>query len=161
MANSKLVTMPKLPPPPRSAQSRSGFSLSLAWIRRPSAATTSAAMRLSQARPWRPRSQPMPPESVRPTTPVAEIKPPGVARPKGVVAASTSSQVAPPLDKGMVKVRANAHAVHKRQIDHQPAVADGIARHVVAAAADGNSKPLFAGVANRGHHIGSIAAAGD
>ena len=35
--------MPKLPPPPRRPQSRSAFSVSLAWTSRPSAVTTSAA----------------------------------------------------------------------------------------------------------------------
>ena len=39
--------MPKLPPPPRRPQRSSGFSVSLARTRRPSAVTTSAATRLS------------------------------------------------------------------------------------------------------------------
>ena len=95
-ANSKVVTTPKLPPPPLSAHSRSACSSGVAWTRRPSAVTTSAETRLSMARPYRLRSQPMPPLSVRPPTPVSEISPPGVARPWTWVAASTSRQVAPP-----------------------------------------------------------------
>jgi hypothetical protein len=56
MRNRKLVTTPKFPPPPRSAHKRSPFSLSLAITKLPSASTTSASMRLSQARPyWRER----------------------------------------------------------------------------------------------------------
>ena len=43
--------MPKLPPPPRSPQSSSGFSSALACTSCPSAVTTSAPTRLSQVRP--------------------------------------------------------------------------------------------------------------
>src|SRR5947209_4734583 len=64
--------MPKLPPPPRRPQSRSAFSLSLACTRQPSAVTTSAPTRLSQARPCLRISQPIPPPSVKPATPAVE-----------------------------------------------------------------------------------------
>ena len=47
------VTMPKFPPPPRSAQNRSLCELSLAVTNVPSARTTSAASRLSTVRPNR------------------------------------------------------------------------------------------------------------
>ena len=47
----EVVTTPKLPPPPRSAQNRSAFSFSLAVRTRPSAVTTSAERRLSIDRP--------------------------------------------------------------------------------------------------------------
>ena len=46
------VTTPKFPPPPRSAQKRSSFSLSLAVTNFPSAVTTSAERRLSQLSPY-------------------------------------------------------------------------------------------------------------
>jgi hypothetical protein len=52
-AYSKLVTTPKLPPPPRSAQKRSAFSLSLARTTRASAVTTSIDMTLSLVQPNR------------------------------------------------------------------------------------------------------------
>ena len=45
------VTTPKFPPPPRSAQNRSLFELSLAVTNVPSASTTSADSRLSMVRP--------------------------------------------------------------------------------------------------------------
>ena len=63
---SNAVTTPKLPPPPRSAQNRSGFSSALARTSSPSAVTTSAASRLSHAGPCLRASQPRPPPSVRP-----------------------------------------------------------------------------------------------
>ena len=46
------VTTPKFPPPPRSAQKRSGCVDSDAVTTRPSASTTSAATRLSMVRPY-------------------------------------------------------------------------------------------------------------
>jgi pectate lyase len=75
------VTTPKLPPPPCSAQKSPGFSSSLAWTTTPSAVTSSAASRLSQARPILRASQPSPPPSVNPPTPVVETRPPVVASP--------------------------------------------------------------------------------
>ena len=87
--NSSAVTTPKLPPPPRSAQSRSGFSSADARTSSPSAVTSSAASRLSQARPCLRSSQPEPPPSVSPATPVVETRPPVVARPCACVARST------------------------------------------------------------------------
>ena len=49
--NSNMVTTPKLPPPPRTAQNRSGFSVSLARRSCPSAVTISTERRLSQVSP--------------------------------------------------------------------------------------------------------------
>ena len=51
--NVNEVTMPKFPPPPRSAQNRSGWESSLAVTKVPSASTTSADSRLSTVRPNR------------------------------------------------------------------------------------------------------------
>ena len=51
--NSNEVTTPKLPPPPRSAQNRSGCSSALAVTNEPSASTTSADSRLSIVSPNR------------------------------------------------------------------------------------------------------------
>ena len=58
-ANSSAVTTPKLPPP-RSAHSSSGFSSSDARTIRPSQVTSSAARRLSRARPCLRSSRPEP-----------------------------------------------------------------------------------------------------
>ena len=88
--------MPKLPPPPRSPQNRSAFSASFAWTRQPSAVTTSAATRLSHARPCRRINQPMPPPRVKPPIPVDDTRPPVVASPYACVSWSTSAQTAPP-----------------------------------------------------------------
>ena len=95
VAKSKRVTMPKLPPPPRSAHSRSGSAASSTWTRLPSARTTSAPTRRSQVRPCARMSQPMPPPSVRPARPVVVLMPIGTATPCGTVAASRSPSSAP------------------------------------------------------------------
>ena len=63
-SNSIATTAPKLPPPPRSAQKRSGFSWREACSSRPSAVTTSAESRRLAARPYLRPSQLRPPPSV-------------------------------------------------------------------------------------------------
>src|SRR6185312_6722307 len=94
--NSKVVTTPKFPPPPRIAQNRSLFSCSLAVRTWPSAVTISTDITLSMLRPHFPLNQPRPPDSVSPPTPVADTTPPVVASPCACAARSKSHQVAPP-----------------------------------------------------------------
>ena len=72
------MTTPKLPPPPRIAQKRSGFSFSLDVTKLPSASTMSAPSRLSMVRPKVRVRWPMPPPSVSPATPVLLTVPLGV-----------------------------------------------------------------------------------
>ena len=60
----------------------------LARSQRPSAVTSSAAMRLSQVSPKRRPSRPMPPPSVRPPMPVSAATPAVVARPKACASRS-------------------------------------------------------------------------
>src|SRR4030067_239992 len=75
--NSNDVTTPRLPPPPRTPQNRSGSFLALAVTSSPLAVTTSAESRLSMVRPRFRVSQPNPPPSVRPATPGGEVMPRG------------------------------------------------------------------------------------
>ena len=113
------VTTPKFPPPPRSAQKRSGFSLAFAWTNRPSARTTSAETRLSLVRPHFLVKCPMPPPRVKPPTPVVEIIPLGAARPKGCVAWSTSPQMQPAPAVTVPFGRIDSCVFDSRQIDYQ------------------------------------------
>src|SRR5207302_1976742 len=92
---SNEVTTPKLPPPPRRPQNRSGFSSALAVKNSPSAVTMSAESRLSQLSPCLPIAQPSPPPRVSPAMPVVETTPPVVARPKACVSRLNSPQVRP------------------------------------------------------------------
>src|SRR5205823_8437634 len=60
------ISIPKLPPPPRTAQNRSGCSSSAARMSEPLASRIRTDRRLSDVRPQRRLSQPKPPPSVRP-----------------------------------------------------------------------------------------------
>ena len=89
------VTTPKFPLPPRRAQNKSAFSSSLATSNFPSAVTMSIEIRLSQANPCLPMSQPNPPPNVSPVIPVIEMVPSVVARPNASVSRSNSAKVSP------------------------------------------------------------------
>jgi len=95
MLYSSEVAIPKLPPPPRSAQNRSSCSEALAVTSLPSAVTTSSDRILSHVAPNAPISQPLPPPSERPAMPTSESVPPGTAKPNACVAWSMSPQVTP------------------------------------------------------------------
>ena len=119
---SNSVTMPKLPPPPRSPQNSSGFSCSLAVTKRPSAVTRSAESRLSQVRPCSRSSQPLPLPRVRPARPVVVTRPPVVASPNACVSRSNSPQFTPAWARARRATGIHPDALHRRQIDDQPAV---------------------------------------
>src|SRR3989454_12005504 len=70
------VTTPKLPPPPRSAQKRSGSRCSSHVSTFPSAVTTSAARRASPVGPPTPHTPPTPPPSAGPANPPGAPPPP-------------------------------------------------------------------------------------
>ncbi len=93
--NRKLVTTPKLPPPPRSAQKRSGI---LRLARGDEAAVGEHHVGFEQVVDGEAvfaREVAVPPPSVSPATPVVETMPNGTARPKACVAWSTSPEVQP------------------------------------------------------------------
>ena len=134
--NSSRVATPKLPPPPRSPQSSSGFSSSLARTTSPAGVTSSAATRLSQVSPYCAVRWPIPPPRVRPVTPVEPTTPPGVTRPCAWVAASKSSQVAPPSEVGDARLGIDLDVPHPREVDHEAVVDRAVSGRVVASAAD-------------------------
>ena len=146
--------MPKFPPPPRSAQNRSGSEVGDAVRTDPSAQTTRAERRLSIVRPYLRRTQPSPPPSVSPATPVSDTTPPGTTRPKACVSRSTSPHNAPPWTRAMRGVRIDLHAAHPREIDDHAAIAARVTRHGVAATADGDEETMLAGEPDGVDHIG-------
>ena len=89
----------------------------------PSAVTTSAEIRLSMVRPNLRLSQPKPPPSVSPATPVVELMPSGVASPNACVSRSKSASSAPGSTRAVRAAGVDAHRLHRRQVDHQAAVA--------------------------------------
>ena len=93
--NSNSVTMPKLPPPPRTPQKSSVFSSSLALTSSPRAVTSFTERSWSIVRPYFRCSHPIPPPSVSPATPVCVTIPAGTASPAAWVAASISPSSTP------------------------------------------------------------------
>ena len=93
-------------------------------------------MTLSQVRPKRRPSQPMPPPSVSPATPVWDTVPAGVASPNAWASRSYCAERNPGLHAGAPGDGIDAHAAHGRQVDHEPAVADRLAGEAVATAAN-------------------------
>src|SRR5690242_19067516 len=126
----------------------------------PSAVTTSTASRLSTVRPYLPISQPSPPARVRPAIPVLETTPPVVASPWPAAARLSSFQVAPPCPYRPPR-RVNPDPLHRRQVDHQAAVGNAQAGHVVAAAAHRYLGRLLAADGDRVHDVRDGAAPGD
>ena len=93
--NFSRVATPKFPPPPRSAQNRSGWLSASARSSSPSAVTTSAASRSSMVMPCLRTRNPIPPLSVIPPTPTVPASPKPVARPCSPAAAVYSPAVRP------------------------------------------------------------------
>ncbi len=79
---SKATTIPKLPPPPRSAQKRSSLLLAVTRRLRPSAVTTRIAVMRSSARPSARPESPIPPPRAWPPTATFGHEPAGKVRPR-------------------------------------------------------------------------------
>ena len=143
------MTTPKLPPPPRSAQKRSGFSSALAVTSSPSAVTSSNDSTLSQLSPCLRTSQPTPPPSVSPATPVLETTPTGTASPWRCVSRSRSPSVAPPCTCTVRALGIDQHPAHVREVDDHAVVAERPPGDVVAAAAHRHEQVVGAGELHR------------
>ena len=139
------MTIPKLPPPPRSAHSSSGFSSAAARTRSPSAVTSSAAIRLSQASPCLRSSQPEPPPSVSPATPVVETRPPVVASPVALAGPVDVGPRGAAADPGDAPLGVDLDVAQVAQVDHEPVVAERPAGHGVSAGAHSELEPLLHG----------------
>ena len=93
--NRNRVATPKLPPPPRIAQNRSGCVSSSTCRVSPSAVTISAASRSSIVRPYFRRRKPTPPPSVMPPIPTDPVSPKPTASPWAAAAVVNSPAVRP------------------------------------------------------------------
>ena len=136
-----VVATPKLPPPPRTAQKRSGLFAAWQVTNFPSAVTRSTLTSWSQARPWARINQPRPPPSVSPAMPVVETIPPVVAMPIACVARSKSSHVAPPCARAVRATPIHLDGAQRGQIADDAALADRAARDVVTTTADREAGP--------------------
>ena len=140
------VTTPKLPPPPRIAQNRSGLSVALARDAvLPSAVTTSAAIRLSMVSPSLRLSQPNPPPSVRPAMPGRRVDAERQSRARTPASPRRNRRASRRDRRGAVRAAASTRdRLHGREVEHQPALAHRVARDVVAAALDREQEPVLA-----------------
>ena len=155
------MTIPRLPPPPRSPQSRSGWDSASTCRTSPPAVTTSAATRLSHASPNRPPSQPSPPPSVRPARPGA-----GHDAGRGGEAVRLGGPVevaeqAAGVGDGGPCARVDPHRAHRREVEHHAAVADRVPGDVVPAAAHRHHEVALAGEGEAAHDVVRAAAADD
>src|SRR4051812_29315362 len=66
-----------------------------------------------------------------------------------------------PLDPHRARGRIDAHALHWREVDHQPVVADTETGAVVPAATDGNEEVALAREGDGGNHVRDARAARD
>ena len=100
------VTTPRCPPPPpRSAQKRSGSLSALAVTILPSARTTCIAVTESQVSPYARVSTPTPPPWVSPAMPTVGQEPPGIPRPCVPSASYTWTSEAPAPTVAVVPFR--------------------------------------------------------
>src|SRR6266545_961137 len=139
--NSNVVTTPKLPPPPRSAQNRSGFSVSLARRSCPSAVTIPTQRQPGDAGGGDNATGNRQPEGLR----LAVDIPPG--RPT-LHAHSPSAGIDP-------------HATHRRQIQHQPVIADAVTGDAMPPGAHRRQQLLLAGQVDRVDDVGGARALHD
>ena len=161
VSNSNDAATPKLPPPPRSAQNRSGSSLG---VDDPHLAVGGDHLDLREVVDRQPVLAHQPAESAaecqagdpgRRHHAAGRRLPVDVGRPVVLVPRD------PALGPGPPAARIDVDPTHQRQVDHQPAVGDRPAGDVVAAAADRDLQAAVAPEVHRVPHVGDVVAAGD
>ena len=93
--------------------------------------------------------------------PVVEITPIVVASPNACVSRSNSPMVRPGSARTVRAGRIDANALHGREIDHQPVIADRLACDAVTAATHRHWKTVLTGEADAGDHVGRAGASRD
>ena len=135
--NSRRVTTPKFPPPPRSAQNRSGWTCSLASTTLPSARTTCTDATESAVSPNLRLSQPMPPRRVIPLTPTSGLSPSGRTMPCTSAALVSTPAVTPGPTHHPSTRHVDLDAVERTEVEQQPAVGRAVAGEAVPATLHG------------------------
>ena len=87
--------------------------------------------------------------------------PPAVARPKCCVSRSSSPQSTPASARAVRLGGVDSDTLHRREVDHEPAVTERVAADAVAAGAYGDQQIALAGEADRRDDVGDAGAAGD
>ena len=158
---SNRVTTPKLPPPPQTAQNRSGCS---------SADDSDQFAHRPGGCPSRPRCPSEAPSPAQPAEPATDREP-RHARPADDAGGSREAvdlgrgiEVGPDrarLDADLAPLGVDHEAAHRREIDDDPTLAQRRSRHVVAAAADRHRQPAAPRRARRDGGVVGVDAAGD
>src|SRR5271166_3235861 len=158
--NSNSVTTPKFPPPPRSAQNRSGYSVSLAVVMWPSARTTSADSKLSQDRP-RARQIPDPAAEGEAGDASGRHDAARGRQPMGGRGVVHYGPGGPAPDARRPPLRIDQHPVQRRQVGHDGAVAGAEPGDAVPSAPDGEVAAAVTGVVHHRPDIAGVGAADD
>ena len=159
--NSKLVTTPKLPLPPRRAQNRSSFSDALAVSTSPLLVTTSAESRLSIAEAVLPHE---PAKAAAESEAADACSRDHAARGGEAVDLRLAVEDAPggaALNTSRPRLRVDVDAVHEREVDHERLVRNGSTGGAVAAAFYRDGQAVLAGEVDRGDHVGVAGGADD
>ncbi len=153
--------MPKLPPPPRRAQNRSGCSSALARSTSPSAVTSSKDNDVVAGEAV---------FSCEPADTAAQRQACDAGlrdharrhrQSEDVRLAIEFAQQHARLDTGAACLGIDVNPLHAGQVDDHAAVAQGAAAHVVATAAYRHEEPVFAREAHRSDDVCQPGAAGD
>jgi hypothetical protein len=148
--------MPKLPPPPRSPQKRSALSVALAVssddVGREQVVAGQAVHALQ-------------PADAAPEGEAGDARrrygPTGSGQPERLRLAIELTPGQARLCTRDARGRIHAHALHRREVNDDAVVADGLSCDVVAAAAYGDWQPLVDPERECGHDVGHAGAAGD
>ena len=106
-------------------------------------------------------SQPNPPPSVSPGDARRRVDAGRHDEPEGLRLPVEVGQRRPRTDPGAHRLRIDAHRLHRRQVDHHAAVADGTSGDVVAAAAHRDRQAALVGEADRLDDVGRAGAPHD
>ena len=140
--------MPKFAPAPRTPQNRSALWSSLAVTSSPSAVTRSTERRLSTVAPYLRISQPIPPPSVRPSIPVCRNDAADGGEPEVLRLAIELAPQHARLGARRPRCRVDPDAPHRREVDHEPAIAERMSADSVATGAHRDDQIALARVAN-------------
>ena len=140
--NSNSVTMPKLPPPPRTPQNRSAFSVALACTQLAVGGDELDREQLVDGQPVLAHDPPDAAAERQPRhagvghDPAGHREPERLRRPVELARAARRPARAPCAPPGSTRI-----PFIRRQVDHDAVVADRVAGEAVAAAADGDGSP--------------------
>ena len=153
--------MPKLPPPPRSAQNRSGCSSADARTTLPVGGDHLGGKQVVDGEPVLAHEEADAAAEGEPGDAGVADDAAGGRQAVGLCLVVDVAPQSTALHPGGATGGVDPHGPHRREVDDDPAVAHRGAGHVVAPAPDGDLQVVVAREAHRRDHIGHARAAGD